>query len=292
MQSAGYDGLPVSPLTMATIMDDSHPMDRLTVPTFVPRHPLPSPGPYATFMPEPAPPMPSLRSSYDTSFYHPTSQSQPRSLGASDAGHFNLPGGNEYRMPNQIPSHGMAQPAYGWRPEQVGHPMQGPPPPPPQHAPNYGPHGSPYANQPQSLPTLGRTPSTRSTAANSRPHSIASGLAATTGMSSYIAYGEPVPGSSSAPELASRAPPSTIVSSTKKGRERHDPNECRLQGCRQRVGYYPGLGGLIEWCSVEHMSAGMHQRDSKPCKRCKVNPRRWDNDFCCNACMGFQGGRS
>ncbi|KZV67325.1 hypothetical protein PENSPDRAFT_58723 [Peniophora sp. CONT] len=155
----------------------------------------------------------------------------------------------------------------------------------------HGQHVASRAQQPSQ--PLGRTPSLLNKIVDRRNrHSLVNGLAVTASMGSTIAYGEPIPGAHEGDRPSSatvaRAPPNRPAASVGR-RDRPNPNECRLDNCSRRTAYVKELGGMIEWCSVEHISQGKYQPGSKACKMCKTNPRRWDNSYCCNACENHKG---
>ncbi|VDB84053.1 unnamed protein product [Peniophora sp. CBMAI 1063] len=83
-----------------------------------------------------------------------------------------------------------------------------------------------------------------------------------------------------------RSSPNAASSSLKTNfhKRRPDPNYCRMRDCGRLVARIPSLGGCIEWCGHEHMKEGMQRYGLKACKRCRTNPRRWDDKYCCPAC--------
>ncbi|KAH9992194.1 hypothetical protein BJV74DRAFT_834813 [Russula compacta] len=55
---------------------------------------------------------------------------------------------------------------------------------------------------------------------------------------------------------------------------------CRLPHCNNPVFFDRRVNELREWCSDEHMRAAMMNGIEKPCKQCRVWPRRYGYKLC------------
>ncbi|KAI9454800.1 hypothetical protein F5148DRAFT_415448 [Russula earlei] len=57
-------------------------------------------------------------------------------------------------------------------------------------------------------------------------------------------------------------------------------HKCRYPSCQNRVSFDSQVNDYAEWCSVDHMEAAVRQGLQKPCKQCRVWPRRMGYQFC------------
>jgi hypothetical protein len=64
---------------------------------------------------------------------------------------------------------------------------------------------------------------------------------------------------------------------------------CRLRYCGNPVFHDPRVNEFREWCSDEHMRAGIETGIEKPCRECRIWPRRHNYRFCSGDTCRYPG---